>query len=281
MPRKSSQHKTGNQHQDDLWNKAWQSPGSMDAAKKQTLLHNIHQRIDTRPRRKKLFFISMAAAAAILVAVLINIPGHLVKEPANAWYELASTDSLKKVLLTDGSALWLAPHSAISVYADFGNKRQLVLTKGTVFFQVAKDAHHPFSIMVNNQQVTVLGTAFTIHKLDSVDIQLSVKEGKVALDNLGGRHLLTAGQQVHTEQSMAGAIDTIQPAAADWWLQEKVRMYNISLGELLNRVATYYRVPLSANGIDSNKKVTLTWDLRMALEENLAVLNTLTGYDIH
>lgn len=281
MPRKSSQHKTGNQHHDELWNKAWQTPGGMDAAKKQALLQTIHQRIEAGPRRKKLFFISITAAAAILVAVFIKMPGSQSHKPASAWHELASNNTLKKVLLTDGSELWLAPNSAISVYADFDSKRSLVLTKGTVFFKVAKDAQHPFSIMVNSQQVTVLGTAFTIHKLDSVDIQLSVKEGKVALDNQGGRSLLTAGQRVHTEDAMAGNIETVQPAAADWWLQEQVRLHNISLGELLNRVETYYRVQLSRSGTDSTMKVTLTWDLTMTLEDNLAVLNSLTGYNIH
>ena len=146
---------------------------------------------------------------------------------------------------------------------------------------MAKDAQHPFSIRINRQQVTVLGTAFTIHKLDSVDLQLTVKEGKVALDDQGGRRLLTAGQQVITAHALAGMVKTIHPAAADWWLQQQVRLHNISLEELLNRVETYYQVKLTYGTINPSMKVTLTWDLGIPLGDNLTVLNALTGYNIH
>jgi transmembrane sensor len=281
MPRKSSQHNKGNQHQDELWQKAWETAGGMDAAKKQALLQSIQQRIHANPRKKRLFYISISVAAAILIAVFINIPGTPSKTPVSHWQQLASNALLKKIRLIDGSELSLAPNSAINVYTDFSNQRRLVLIKGTVFFSVAKDAQHPFSITVNNQQVTVLGTAFTIHKLDSVDIELTVKEGRVALDNTSGRRFLTAGQQVHTNHAMAGTIQTVDPAAADWWLQQQVRVHNISLGELLNRVEDYYAVQLSREKIDGNMKVTLTWDLSIPLEDNLAVLNSLTGYNIH
>jgi transmembrane sensor len=282
MPRKSRQTKQNNpMSQDELWQQAWNGPRSMDAAKKQALLNNIHQRIAPNRRRKKLFFISISAAAAILVAVFLKLPNHQLRTPANHWQELASNDSAKKIQLQDGSELWLAPHSAIRVYTDFLNQRNTELTKGTVFFSVAKDAQHPFSIRINRQQVTVLGTAFTIHKLDSVDLQLTVKEGKVALDDQGGRRLLTAGQQVSTAHALAGQVKTINPAAADWWLQQQVRLHNISLEELLNRVETYYQVKLSHGKINPTMKVTLTWDLGIPLDDNLTVLNTLTGYKIH
>jgi transmembrane sensor len=129
--------------------------------------------------------------------------------------------------------------------------------------------------------VTVVGTAFTIRKLDSIDLQLTVKEGKVALSNTGGRQLLTAGQQVITAQAKAGLVQMIDPGAADWWLQPKVRLQNISLGELLNRIETYYQVTLTHGTINKKIKVTLTWDQTVPLNENLAVLNSLTGYNIH
>jgi transmembrane sensor len=146
---------------------------------------------------------------------------------------------------------------------------------------VARDAQHPFTIGVNRQLVTVVGTAFTIHKLDSVDLQLTVKEGKVALSNRNGSLLLTAGQQVITTRAKPGNVQMIEPAAADWWLHQQLRLQNITLGELLNRIETYYQVKLTYGTINKNKKVTLTWDLTISLQDNLTVLNTLTGFNIH
>jgi len=284
MPRKSRQKNDGNGNPppDEQWLQAWDSPREIGMQKKQQLLNNINVRIDDRGRRKKqLFFIGLSAAAAILVAVFIKIPGTGSAAMANPWQELASADSSKKIMLEDGSVVWLAPYSTVKVHTGFLKQRSTVLLKGTAFFSVAKDAHHPFTIGINRQMVTVVGTAFTIRKIDSVDLQLTVKEGKVALNNVAGSKLLTAGMQVITAQAKTGLVQMTDPGAADWWLQQQVRLQNISLEELLNRIETYYQVKLSHGTINKKIKVTLTWDQTVPLNENLAVLNSLTGYDIH
>jgi transmembrane sensor len=282
MPRNARHHKNNISNQDEQWQQAWQSPDQMGMQKKQILLNSINDRIDNRRRQKKqLFFIGLSAAAAILVALFIKLPGGGAALTANAWQELATADSSKKIMLEDGSVIWLAPYSTVKVYSNFLKKRSTVLAKGSAFFSVARDAQHPFTIGVNRQLVTVVGTAFTIHKLDSVDLQLTVKEGKVALSNRNGSLLLTAGQQVITTRAKPGNVQMIEPAAADWWLHQQLRLQNITLGELLNRIETYYQVKLTYGTINKNKKVTLTWDLTISLQDNLTVLNTLTGFNIH
>lgn len=283
MPRKSRRDKNRNSNTtNDQWLQSWNAPAPIGMQKKQALLNSINNRIDNRRRRgKQLFFIGFSAAAAILVAVFIKMPGSNPNETAAAWQVLASADSSKKIMLEDGSIVWLAPYSAVKVYTNFLKQRSTVLSKGTAFFSVAKDAQHPFTIGVNRQRVTVIGTAFTIRKLDTIDLQLTVKEGKVALNNPGGHQLLTAGQQVITTQAKTGQVQTIDPAAADWWLQQQVRLRNITLEELLNRIETYYQVKLTHGTIDRKKRVTLTWDLTTSLQDNLTVLNTLTGYKFH
>ncbi|WP_205509810.1 FecR family protein [Longitalea arenae] len=283
MPRKSKRNNSSNsKHSDEQWLQAWQSPGAIGAQKKQSLLNSINDRIDNKGRRKKkLFFIGLSAAAAILVSIFIKMPHNHAPAAVNVWQELASADSSKMIRLQDGSEVWLTPHTTVKVYADFLKQRKTVLLKGTAFFSVAKDAQHPFTIGVNRQLVTVVGTAFTIHKLDSVDLQLTVKEGRVSLKNTSGDQLLAAGQQVVTAKALTGRVQTVNPAAADWWLQQQIRLQNITIEELLNRLETYYQVKLTYGTIDKNKKVTLTWDLTISLQDNLTVLNTLTGFNIH
>jgi transmembrane sensor len=283
MPLKPKRNKDNNDKMpDEQWLQAWDSPQEIGMQKKQRLLNSINDRIDNKRRRKKqLFFIGLSAAAAILVAIFIRIPGSSSPMPADNWQELASADSSKKIQLEDGSVVWLAPNSNMKVHTDFLKQRNTVLSKGTAFFSVAKDAQHPFTIDVNRQRITVVGTAFTISTLDTVDLQLTVKEGKVALKNTGGEQLLTAGQQVITTKAITGMVQTTDTAAADWWLQQQVRLQNISLEELLDRIETYYQVRLTHGKIDRKIKVTLTWDLTVSLQENLTVLNILTGYNIH
>lgn len=267
---------------DEQWQRAFNNPAPIGSHKKQALLQGIHQQLEKYRRRKRqLVTIGISAAAAILVTVFIKLPAGKTLIETSQWRELASQDAAQKILLEDGSVLWLAPHSAIKVYPGFREHRSTLLTKGTVFFSVAKDAKHPFSIAVNRQQVTVLGTAFTIRKIDSIDLQLTVKEGKVALDNTSGRSLLTAGMQVHTANAITGAVENIQPSIADWWTQAAVRWHNVPLEEIIQHVETYYQVKLQHGPVNGKKKISITWDLTVPLEENLAVLNALTGYEIH
>lgn len=281
MPRKSRPHRKNTDHQDEQWQQAWQSPEPMGMQKKQILLNSINDRIDNRRRMKKqLFFIGLSAAAAILVAIFFRMPAD-GSTNSETWQELASADSAKKIQLEDGSVVWLAPNTLVKVYAKFSKQRRTLLSKGTAFFSVAKDADHPFTIGVNQQLVTVVGTAFTIQKLDSVDLQLTVKEGKVALNNAGGNILITAGQQVITAKAIAGQVTATEPGAADWWLHPQLRLQNIRLEELIDRLEKYYHVTLTHGPVDRNKKVTLTLDLTISLQENLTVLNTLTGLNIH
>lgn len=280
MPRKSRQQHTPND--DQQWQQAWEQPDPMDTSRKAQLLGNIHHRLEgTRRKKKQLYFIGISAAAAILVAVFIKLPWAQQEIPVEAWTELTATDNIRKVQLEDGSELWLAPHSALRVYPDFKNRRSTQLTKGTVFFSIAKDTLHPFSIGVNNHQVTVLGTQFTINRLDSTDMQLTVKEGRVALDHAGGRNILIAGQQVYTRSGKAGATKTVDPLTADWWTQSEIRLFNISLESLIRCIETYYGVTLSHDRINPDMKVSLTWDMTLSLNENLKVVNTLTGANIH
>jgi transmembrane sensor len=282
MPRKPRHHKENISNQDEQWQQAWRSPGQMGMQKKQILLNSINDRIDHRRRKnRQRFFITLSAAAAILVAVFIKMPRSSSGVMAITWHELASTDHSKKITLEDGSVVWLAPYSSLKIYGDFLKQRSTVLSKGTAFFSVAKDAQHPFTIDINRQHITVIGTAFTVRKLDTVDLQLTVKEGRVALNNPGGNQQLTAGQQIITKKAITGEVQTINPATADWWLQQQIRLKNISLKDLLNRIETYYQVQLTQGNINSKIKVTLTWNMNLSLKENLTVLNSLTGYNIH
>src|SRR5689334_14599170 len=134
MPRKSRHNKKNNEQADEQWLKAWQSPEAIGMQKKQILLNSINDRIDNRRKQKqKFFFIGLSAAAAILVAIFIKMPGNGSPAKANAWQELATNDSAKKIILNDGSVIWLAPWSAMKVHTDFKEQRSTVLSKGTAF----------------------------------------------------------------------------------------------------------------------------------------------------
>lgn len=268
---------------DAQWQQAWKQPAPLPDEKKQALLESIHQRLDAGRSRRRLIYISTAAAAAVLTAWMIRsawISTSQLPPPAE-WNNIATTTNKRKLLLSDGSVLWLAPHSSVRINPRFTQQRVVVLDKGTAFFTVTPDKAHPFSVTVNQQQVKVLGTAFAITVKDSIDLHLVVKEGAVALSNARNSIVVHGGEQVHTIQAAIDSIHTAPAITADWWLQQQARLFNIPLGELLDQVAAYYHVQLHTKGIKRDTRVTLTWNFNQPLEKNLAVLNQLTGNTIH
>jgi transmembrane sensor len=269
---------------DDDWQEVWRNPDEIDPAKKRALLEGIHRRMDEgrgtaagkSRRTPSLLFIGLSAVAAALIILFVKFNTPPV--PVNQWRELASNETSRKITLDDSSIIWLAPHSVVRVYPDFSGHRTTSLVKGIAFFKVTKDEQHQFSVAIDQQKVVVLGTSFMIRKLDAKDLQLMVKDGKVALDNSGGRQVLTAGQQINTTRP---AISSIDPSEADWWLQEQVRWHNVALKDLLSRLEDYYQIKLTRGKINEELKVSLTWDMTISMEKNLAILNALTGYNIH
>ena len=66
-----------------------------------------------------------------------------------------------KVILPDGSTLWINSGTSISYGSDFCTNRKLKV-QGEVFLDVKADREHPFVVNTNHLEVSVLGTAFNV-----------------------------------------------------------------------------------------------------------------------
>src|SRR3546814_3035867 len=68
-----------------------------------------------------------------------------------------------QVALPDGSRVWLNAASSLTYPTSFnGHKERRVELTGEAYFEIAKDADHPFIVESARQSVRVLGTHFNI-----------------------------------------------------------------------------------------------------------------------
>ncbi|WP_258807293.1 FecR domain-containing protein [Pseudidiomarina sp. CB1] len=85
------------------------------------------------------------------------------------------------IRLDDGSQVSLNTDSAIRVTMR-SDERHIELLNGEAFFDVAKDANRPFVVATEEQQITVLGTAFNVRqRSDEKVLKVAVIEGRVAV----------------------------------------------------------------------------------------------------
>lgn len=92
----------------------------------------------------------------------------------------ASSGTVTKIALPDGSLVWLKGQSSLQAPLVFDSQIRKVFLEGEALFEVAKDAKHPFVIQCGQVTTTVLGTSFNLKAL-SGSVELTVLTGKVSL----------------------------------------------------------------------------------------------------
>jgi len=112
-----------------------------------------------------------------------------------------------KVILPDGSVVWLNSKSTLTYPSRFEKNSRNVTLDGEGFFEITKDTRRPFNVNVNGMTVKVTGTKFDVkaYKEDN-NISATLVEGKVCVgySNKSGGHgeyKMKPGQQSRLERS--------------------------------------------------------------------------------
>lgn len=135
-----------------------------------------------------------AVAAIIAVIILISVRGlnHkslntesgslLTAKVKEGFPEIVNiSDSVKNIVLEDGSTVSIYPGAKLAFPKHFANNRREVYLEGDAFFTVTKNPNRPFFVY-NHQIVTqVLGTSFAIHRKKDGQFEVAVKTGRVAV----------------------------------------------------------------------------------------------------
>ncbi|HYG19835.1 MAG TPA: FecR domain-containing protein [Ohtaekwangia sp.] len=165
-------------------------------------------------------FILKIAASVALVALLAYVitQNEFIPDEKVAMVQATSSGAIHKVILPDGTLVWLKGSSTLTYPSAFLQETRNVSLHGEALFEVTKDAQHPFIISCGDLTTTVLGTSFNIKSINE-QIEVVVLTGKVALTSLrnnqevivlpnekviydGNKKELTAKQAV-TEEKLA------------------------------------------------------------------------------
>ncbi|SFE96237.1 FecR family protein [Chitinophaga sp. CF118] len=158
---------------------------------------------------------SIAAAVAVLVGVCAWLWQSQQRTAGKAqlalnWDTLANKgNDIKLLSLTDGSKVWLGPHSSLAYTRNYNDTSRELSLDGEAYFEVAHDPARPFSVRTGKLITTALGTAFNIATASQADgsIQVSLVEGKVSVTATAFSCILHPGQMVRYGEG----IGTTQP----------------------------------------------------------------------
>ncbi len=103
-----------------------------------------------------------------------------------------------KIVLADGSQVWINSQSVLEFPAYFVKGERRVRLKGEAYFEVSKDVEKPFIVEVENKEIRVLGTSFNVNDYDGKFVTTLVT-GKVDVRVGDENYILDPSMQICVE----------------------------------------------------------------------------------
>jgi transmembrane sensor len=138
--------------------------------------------------RKPSFMLTFARIAAMVI-IVAGLGWMLFEVAAPKTITVASAADQKnvEVMLSDGSLIYLNRNSSLTYPKHFKNRNREVSLEGEAFFDIARDAAHPFIIDAGKATVKVLGTSFNVITDNGNDeVEVYVSSGKVMVTSTDG-----------------------------------------------------------------------------------------------
>ena len=162
-----------------------------------------------------------------------------------------------KVVLNDGTRIWLNAASTLRFPIHFNNEERKVQLTGEAYFEVAKmkaSTHTlpippgreegvrniPFIVGVDNMEVQAIGTSFNISAFkEDNNTQTTVVEGLVKVTREHKDHLLSPGKKLVANDTTTTIEDADVQTETAWKTGDFV-FHNTSLQIVMNELARWY-----------------------------------------
>ncbi|MDR0698795.1 MAG: FecR domain-containing protein [Tannerella sp.] len=157
-----------------------------------------------------------------------------------------------KLLLADGTMVWLNAQTRFTYPAIFGKDTRRVMLDGEGLFEVAPDTQRPFTVQTAGHYVTALGTVFDVYAYgNSSTFETILIEGSVeiaARDKVGNRTgawRMKPGYRLwHDEQTRQMKSLRINTDDYISWTNGLYHFNDITFAEMVRRLEHYYKTEI-------------------------------------
>ncbi|MCM4151917.1 DUF4974 domain-containing protein [Arenibacter sp. N53] len=189
-----------------------------------------------------------------------------------------------KLILSDGTTVHVNAGSSIKYPVKFieGTKREVFLD-GEAFFDVTKDANHPFVVNVNDLNVRVLGTKFNVSSYpEEENVNTVLVEGSVALHSEDSE--FTSANTIVLEpgykgewnlKSKATSISQVDTKMYTSWVEGRMVFRNTPFKIIRKKLERHYNVSIRNNNqILEERTYNAVFDVE-SIEQVLRTLNEI------
>ena len=145
------------------------------------------------------------------------------------------------VMLADGTKVWFNEETQLRFPVDFvGDSREVFLSKGEIYLEVARDEKHPFRVECEDSKITVLGTKFNVMAYKGQgNVVTTLVDGRVRVATGRDSLMLTPGEQA---VSGTDGIDVKKVDVSFYiaWTLGVFEFEEMSLGQITEQLGRWY-----------------------------------------
>lgn len=235
----------------------------------------------SRSKVRKFFYNNwgrIAASLLVIISVTIAIQLRLADTRE---VQVEVSDSFQKLILNDGSLVWLQPGSNFSYYESEDGSRHAELY-GEALFEVAKIPNSSFTIAQGPISVKVVGTSFHL-KMQPKEIDLTVLTGKVEVFSSQSDHNISVlpNQRIVYDQNGATQHFTVDRGIVSLMTADteyNMVFDNAAMRDVIDKISRKFGVEMNVSDrhlMDCRVTVDLTDN---SLENTLAMLTNLLDF---
>lgn len=179
--------------------------------------------------------------------------------------------------LPDGTKVMLNSSSKIRFPSRFTKEKREVFAEGELFFEVAPDKEHPFTVLMQDSKVTVLGTSFNVRAFpDEESISTTVCSGEVLFTTPQNNpvRLIPGEQSVLNTVSNLVEKRTVNTYDYVAWKEGKIYFNDKSLKEIFSSLKKWYGFDyVFDNSAAEEERFTIEVEGEESLEKIVELIN--------
>jgi len=181
-------------------------------------------------------------------------------------YNILTIPNGKKfqIVLSDGTKVYLNSGTVLKYPVKFitGLNRQIYLLEGEAYFDVAKDAKHPFIVNADDMNVRVLGTEFNISTYpEDLSINTVLVEGSVSIfgsdkkyDKANSLELKPGYKASWNKDKNNISVEEVDTNVYTGWKNGKLIFKNSQFKNILKKLERHYNVTIINNNTKLNEQ---------------------------
>lgn len=239
-----------------------------------------------RLHRRTLSLRITAVAASVAVLCVLGWWTYYMFAPVPL-QTVSTLAETRSVMLPDQTEVVLNRYSSLTYPERFRGKDRKVKLQGEAYFEVSKDAAHPFKVEAEAVMVQVLGTHFNVEAYpEDTQVKTTLLEGSVAVSLIGKveeRLVLSPSESaIYNKEEKSLTLHPEENASEEIvWRNGTLLFKGIPLQEIARQLSNAFHTDIRIEDANlQNYRMTATFSDGETLEEILSLLcrNQKFGY---